>query len=84
MSSITIHDLDKSVAELIRHRARAEGTSLNRTIKRLLEEALGVRPSRQTHRKDFEKFCGAWTKAQAVEFDRTLAELEKVDPADWR
>jgi len=84
MTSITIHDLDESVALLIRQRARAEGASLNRTIKRLLEEALGVRPATQKHRKQFEKFCGIWSKAQAAEFARAVADLGTVDPSDWR
>lgn len=84
MRSITIHDLDPSIAALVKQRARDEGLSLNRTLKLLLEEALGVRPAAQKHRAHFEKFCGMWTKAQAAEFDRTVADLGTVDPADWR
>jgi hypothetical protein len=84
MTSITIHNLDDSLAVLLRAKARADGTSLNATIKRLLESALGVRPSAAKHRKDFEKFCGMWSKAQAAEFDKAVADSEKVDPADWR
>lgn len=85
MSSFTVHDLDPEVAKLLRQRARAEGTSVNRVVKRLIEEALGVRPSaRQKHRKDFEKLCGAWSKAEADEFDRAVADLQQVDPEDWR
>jgi hypothetical protein len=84
MASITIHDLDEHVATLLRERARRDGTSLNKTIKRLLEGALGVRPVAAAHRKDFEKFCGVWSKAQAAEFSRATAELDEVDPRDWR
>ena len=84
MSSITVHDLDETIAGLIRAKARAEGKSLNQTIKRLIEEALGVKPVNQKHRKDFEKFCGMWSKAQAAEFNAATADLERVNPEDWR
>ena len=84
MSSLTIHDLDEQVARLIAQRARAEGQSLNRTVKNLLEEALGVRPAAQKHRKHFEKFCVMWTKAQAAEFDRAVKDFDAVEPGDWK
>lgn len=84
MISITIHNVDESLAKLLRARAQADGTSLNQTIKRLLEGALGVKPFPANHRKDFEKSCGMWSKAQAAELDRATADLEKVDPQDWR
>ena len=83
MPSITIHDLDDALATLIRARARDEGTSLNQTIKRLLESALGVRPPAPTNRKHFEKFCGMWSKAQANEFAKATKDFERVDPRDW-
>ena len=85
MSSFTVHDLDPTVARLLKQRARAEGTSVNRAIKRILEEALGARPaSRQKNRKHFEKFNGMWSKAEADAFDREVADLQRVDLSDWR
>lgn len=84
MTSLTIHDLDDSVARLLRQRAKAEGLSLNRTIKRLLEEALGVKPRPGKHRSDFEKLCGTWSRAELDEFERVTAAQRKVDPRDWR
>lgn len=85
MSSFTVHDLDPMVARLLKDRARAEGTSINRTIKRILEEALGVRPvARQKHRAHFEKFLGKWSRAEAEAFDRAVSDMGAVDPRDWK
>lgn len=84
MSSLTIHGLDETLASLLRAKARAEGTSINRLIKRLLEEALGVKASRGKHRKDFERFLGMWSKAQAAEFDKATEDFDEVDREDWR
>jgi hypothetical protein len=32
---------------------------------------------------DFDEFFGTWSDAEADEFDAALAEMRKVDPADW-
>ena len=32
---------------------------------------------------DFDDFIGTWSDAEADEFDAALAEMRKVDPADW-
>jgi len=42
VKSITIHDLDESTEALIEEKARKEGLSLNKTVKMLLRQALGL------------------------------------------
>lgn len=80
MSSITIHKLDRELAGQLKARARAEGVSLNQLIKRLLEDALGMRKRRQKHRGDFEGFLGVWSKDERRAFDKNVQEFE---PAEW-
>jgi hypothetical protein len=85
MKSITIHGVDKPLAELIKSKATSEGLSVNRTIKKMLESALGVRPSlNHTNRREFEEFCGVWSKADLSEFEKNTAAIRKVDPGDWQ
>ena len=85
MKSITIHGVDKPLAELIKSKATSEGLSVNRTIKKMLESALGVRPRQNhTNRRDFEEFCGVWSKADLSEFEKNTAPIRKVDPGDWQ
>jgi hypothetical protein len=85
MKAITIHGLDEPLASMLRARARAEGLSLNRTIKMLLEKALGIRPPDKTrHRKDFEAFLGAWSRSELSEFEKAAADLGRVDPEEWK
>ena len=85
MKSITIHGIDEPLAKLIKAKALAEGLSVNKTLKKILEEAFGVRPrDKSINRKDFEEFCGAWSKADLSEFDKQTAELRIIDPGDWR
>ena len=34
--------------------------------------------------RHFKKLLGSWTKAEQAEFDERIADLERVDAADWR
>ena len=81
MKSITIHGLDDELDRLIEERAAAEGKSLNMTIKTLLEEALGVRPSRN-HRQEFMDLFGRWSEADRQQFLQATEDLRQTDPAN--
>ncbi len=84
MKSITIHDLDESTEGLIEEKARKEGLSLNKTVKMLLRQALGLEEPRNGDRKaDFAEFSGVWSKADEREFEKKTKDLRKVDPRDW-
>ena len=84
MKSITIHGLDDTLNRLIRAKADAEGKSLNKTIKGLLEEALGVCPSIKDHREEFMDLFGTWSEAAREEFEQVTEDLRRIDPEDWK
>jgi len=84
MGTLTIHALDPAVEKRVRAKARREGKSMNQALKELLATSVGIGPSHDTdHRSDFTEFHGVWTEAEAKAFDEAIADLEKVDPADW-
>lgn len=84
MKSITIHGLDEPLYELIKEQAKTQGTSLNKTTKRLLAESLGVEPSpKDDHQKDFMDLFGVWSEAEAKEFARSAQDFEKIEPKEW-
>ena len=33
---------------------------------------------------NFDEFAGAWTTAEAAEFDAALEQMRRIDPDDWR
>lgn len=78
MNSLTIHTLDKPLATLLKARARERGLTVNQFVKVLLEQALGVKPTPSKNRKHFEQFLGVWSKAEKAEFDRAVADFERV------
>lgn len=85
MKSITIHNLEDPLDTLIRARARAEGLSLNRIIKKLLREALEQPGSGDTAgRKDFAEFLGVWNDSELRAFQRQVSAFDKIDPSEWQ
>ena len=84
MKSITIHGLDDTTDEAIRKRALAEGLSLNRTIKALLREVLGLAGGRKTRRQDFEGLCGTWSPGELEAFTAAIEDFHQIDVKDWK
>ena len=84
MKSITIHGVDDLLAKMIKDRARADGLSINKTVKLLLEQALGIElKSTETNKEQFKEFCGLWTKDDLEEFEETTADMSKIDEDEW-
>lgn len=86
MSTLTIHALEPSVEKRIRAKAEREGRSLNQTLKVLLAESVGMQPTRSSatdYRAEFSEFKGVWSKRDAQEFQAAVADLERVNMADW-
>jgi|Deesub1362B_J571_1020462.scaffolds.fasta_scaffold01459_4 hypothetical protein len=84
MKSITIHGLDGPLDKRIREKARQMGLSLNKTIKKLLAESVGLQePEPRDHREEFLDLFGIWTKEEAEDFHKNIREIRKLDPEDW-
>jgi hypothetical protein len=85
MKSITLHNIDGPLAELIKSKAKSEGLSINKTVQKMLEESLGVQPrSRKAFRHDFEEFCGIWSDNELSEFNDRTEDLSEIGPGDWQ
>ena len=79
MKSITIHGIDDPLAELLKSRAQSEGLRINKTVKKILEESLGVKPrAKSINRSDFEEFCGIWSDSELAEFEDNTKDLGAV------
>ena len=85
MKSITIHNLDERLSKLIEKKARESGTSLNKTIKKLLSQALGLTPKLDAAKSDeFLDLSGVWDENDFQDFNKNVEDLGKVDPEDWK
>ena len=84
MKSITIHELDGRVSFQLEKKAKELVLSLNKTIKKLLEQALGVKPNPTEGRKQaFKEFLGVWNKSDLRECTATIRDFERIDPKCW-
>jgi hypothetical protein len=84
MKSITIHGLEDPLDTLIRKKARQQNLSLNKTIKKLLRESLGLADNANIGRKElFTDLCGVWTDEDAKEFTANTRDLNTINPDDW-
>ena len=84
MKSITIHGIDKETEKLIEERAKSAGTSVNKAVKELLAEALGLDKEGTDHRDEFLDLFGIWTEDDERDFLAAVKDLEIVEPGDWR
>ena len=83
MSSITIHDLEKDLELSIRQKAKKEQVSLNKTIKKLLRQALGLEDRQTNHLNDFTDVFGKWDKKDLKEFKKAISDFNKINPEEW-
>lgn len=85
MKSITIHGIDEELDRTLQQKARSEDLSLNKTIKQLLKQSLGLSETKKTLPKnDFSEFIGTWTEQDVKEFEKNTAIFEKIDEEDWK
>jgi hypothetical protein len=58
---------------------------MNELVKRILAEGLGIKaPGSPPHRTDFAAFCGTWSEEEFSAFETRVADMEKVNPEDWK
>lgn len=84
MKSITIHGVGEDAEKLIKNRAKTEARSVNKVVKELIEESLGLGRRPKDNRDDFADLFGVWSKEEAESFLRAIGDLEKIDKEDWR
>ena len=81
MKSITVHQLDEELLNGIEKLANEQSTSLNRTIKQLLRQALGLGNDKKPA-VDFSDLCGVWSAAELKEFEENTSDLSHVEAGD--
>jgi hypothetical protein len=76
-----VRDVPAHVDRALRRRASEEGKSLNQLLRETAKEAGGDMASPVLHH-DLDALAGTWD--DDPEFDRALAEQDRVDEAMWR
>ena len=85
MATMTLRGVDERCAEVLKERAKQEGTSLNTFMLRLLRESLGLEKKRRNVvYTDLDFLAGTWSDADVAEFAQATSVFEKVDEEMWR
>lgn len=82
MSQITIREIPPALENQLRILAKAEKTSLNKTIQSLLMKALGLTPDSKKKR-DLSDLAGSWSVAEGEDFDHAMEEFDSIDREVW-
>lgn len=82
IKSFTLHNLDHDLYAFLLAEASAKDTSLNNVTKHLLREAAGL-TSKKKKRDLSWLFKNKWTRKEAHEFDKNIADTEVIHPGDW-
>ena len=83
MKQITLRGLPPELEQAIRKRAAEEHKSINRTIRDLLQQALGVESS-DDKRRDLSDLAGSWSDEDAQAFERATGIFDEIDEEVWR
>lgn len=84
VKTITIHGIDDVTMEQLKNKAEEAGLSVNKTVKKLLHEVLGIKPEDiSSKRSDFEEFCGVWNEDDLSEFDEATVTLNQIESGEW-
>ena len=83
MSTISIHDLPTELTQRIKEKAKNEGLSLNKTLKKLLEQAMGFKPTPALQVNIFQDLSGVWSTDDLQEFEQVSQDQSQIDPSDW-
>lgn len=81
MPSITIHNIDDNIYQLIKKRAEENGSSINRLIREILRKTF-VNDTEQN--KNLDEFFGTWSVEDYKEFESNLEDTKQINNEDWK
>ncbi len=83
MRQMTVRAIPDELQDEIETRARRAGESMNKTVIRLLKQAVGLdRPERK--KRDLSAIAGTWSAQESDEFNEHTHIFQQIDQELWR
>ena len=83
-ANINLRVTDDLIMERLKQEAKANHTSVNTLILKLLRCGLGLAHERKKPSyHELDKYAGTWSKKEADEFLNTITDFEKIDKELW-
>lgn len=85
MSNLSVRGVDPATLAELKANAGRKGVSVNALVLQLIDQGLGKAPARRTKRRhhDLDALVGAWSEAEAAEFEAAVAPLREIDTSLW-
>lgn len=85
MSTVTIRGLDDLTIKALKEKAKQEGTSVNATLVKLIQEELGLKKKkRMVVYNDLNHLAGTWSDKDYQEFQKNMEDFETIDETMWK
>jgi plasmid stability protein len=83
VKQITVRSIPEDLQREIQARALARGESLNKSVIRLLRQAVGLDRA-EKKKRDLSALVGKWGASEAAEFERNMRAFETIDEDLWK
>ena len=80
---LTVRNVPPAIAKALDKERHGRGLSLNETVIRLLQRALGLDSSIKRS-NGLEQLAGDWSEEEFQDFERAVAPMEEIDEEMWR
>ena len=80
--AFTVHGVDPELDRRLDARARRDGISKNQLVKSLLARAMGLEP--RPEQDDYREFVGLWSTEEREDFERRIADNDRVIEGEWK
>jgi hypothetical protein len=85
MKSLSLRGIDDDLSNHLKKISQKEGTSLNKTVLRLLEDSVGVKKNNRLNLyHDLDDLAGTWNSREEKEFNDKIQLLKKIDKDLWK
>jgi hypothetical protein len=85
MKNLSLRGIDEDLSEHLKKLSQKEGTSLNKTVLRLLENSVGARRKKRFNLyHDLDDLAGTWSSREEKEFNDKVKFLEMIDKDLWK
>jgi plasmid stability protein len=76
----TVRNIPADLDRALKARAKKTGKSVNQLALEALSQSVGLAPKR----RNLRDMPGAWSKREATEFDKFLAQHRRIDEELWK
>ena len=84
--AITLRNLPPELERLVRQKAKANGTSINKAVIQVLKDSCLSSPQKRgrVSHDDLDFLSGSWTRKETDQFDEYLTRQRRIDPELWK